>query len=217
LKSSSETLPSYSTVSNTLQDCSPPTYDWYTLENCWDQTTGYTTGLSHGTYVVNNRVTTFLDIGTIWKVIKVSSSDPAPLTSKITVAASLDYYNLIQNGCPPVFEYFLTDPFDATTNTPFCSSPGKTTGTYIKTFAPTISNFYDYLIYDHSGNLFNGAGSGFNYFVATSSGVNSYTNGSTPLSTTRSLIEIDNNSGTGAGKVLNISSTTCSGGGGGGI
>jgi hypothetical protein len=193
-----------------------PSYDWYTLENCWDGTTGYTTSFTPGTYVVNDRLTTFLDIGTIWKVIHVSSSDPAPSTTKISVSPSLNYFGAIQQGCPPVFEYFLSDPYDATTNTPFCSSPGKLTGTYIKTFAPTISSFYDYSIYDHSGNLFNGAGNDYNYFIATSSGVNSYTNGSTPLSNERILIKIDNSSGGVAGRVLDISQTTCSGSGGGG-
>ena len=193
----------------------PPTKDWYTLENCWDQTTGYTTGLTIGTYVVNNRVTTFLDIGTIWKVIAISSNDPAPLESKISVAPSLDYFSAIQNGCPPIFEYFLSDPYDATTTTPFCSSPGKSTGTYIKTFAPTILNLYDYPVYDYSGSLFEGAGNDYNYFITTSSGVNSYTSGSVPLSNNRLLIKIDNSSGTGAGKVVDISSTTCVGGGGG--
>ena len=198
----------------------PPTKDWYTLENCWDQTTGYTTGLTIGTYVVNNRVTTFLDIGTIWKVIAISSNDPAPLESKISVAPSLDYFSAIQNGCPPIFEYFLSDPFDATTNTPFCSSPGKLTGTLIKTFSPTISEILNYSVYNSSKVLFEGAGNDYNYFIATSAGVNSYTNGSTPLSNNRILIKIDGtitNNGAGTpGYVLDVYSTPCTGGGGGG-
>jgi hypothetical protein len=193
------------------------TYDWYTLENCWDQTTGYTNGLTIGTYVVNDRVQTIMVISEIWKVIAVSSNNPAPLETKIEViklTLPTPPYNKL-TYCPPVFEYFLSDPYDATTTTPFCSSPGKSTGTYIKTFAPTILSLYDYPVYDHSGSLFEGAGNDYNYFIATSSNVNSYTSGSVPLSNNRILIKIDNSSGTGAGKVVDISSTTCVGGGGG--
>ena len=87
--------------------------------------------------------------------------------------------------------------------------------------APDIPEILNYKVYNATtGQLFEGMGNSYQYFIATSSGVNSKTDPSVPGvgSTTRYLIKIDGtttNNGAGTpGTVLDISTTTCSGGGG---